>query len=234
MSQNTHYNNENLIPSTPSTISLPSKSPAKIPGKSTTVLGAQRQSVKRISDTPTSNTSSKRSKYDDTAREEVTESSEGTDPDEQIICTAYIDIEVATRPSLPNPPGRRSSRAAKTPATTYKRSPQVLRFSALITLDDLISLLAEKLDCEPNSVQRANLMWRFETPANATPKPFGTQDGMVALQEELRRTAGKKSVIFLTAPVKKKRRNELDDGGGPSEDEYDETAGSNEKVSRHI
>ena len=95
-------------------------------------------------------------------------------------------------------------------------------------------MLAEKLDCELGSIRRAELKWRFETPANAMPKPFGSQDGMIALQEELRRTAGKKAVIFLTAPVRKKQRNEQEDAGGPSDEEYEEADGVSEKVRYQI
>jgi hypothetical protein len=164
----------------------------------------------------------KRPKLDGTAFMDAADSGEVSDPDEQIICTTYIDVEVPPAAPTAVSSGSRRSRTAKRPSCTFKRSSEVLRFSAVIPLEDLIDLLAEKLQCEPNSIKRPNLMWKFETPANSTPKPFGTKDGMAALQGELRRTAGKKAVVLLTGPVKKKRVDE--DEGVKSDDDYSEAA----------
>ena len=223
MSQSSESGKENSAPILLSTSvsSSPAKSTIKLPP---TVLGAIQKSIhftgKRASDGTSNKTASKRSKLDGTRTLPANDDSDNSDPDDRIICTAYIDAE-AKAPSVKSF-SRRPSQTAKPVGPPFERTPAVLQFAATTSLDDLISQVEDKLKVEPFSIKRSSLMWRYETPAKSVPKPFGSDDGMLALQDELKRTAGKKSIIIQVGPLKKKQRVELEDDGHSAKEQEDE------------
>ena len=131
--------------------------------------------------------------------DELSSESEEENPENEVSITAYIDIEVPAAPQIPLPANRRRSNVIKPVKPVYERRTTFM-FTAGTKLEKLVSSIATKLQCETSAIPLGKLMWRYETPANANPKPFGDADGMAALLQRIIQNNGRKPII-ITMPA---------------------------------